>query len=444
MRHTPECIGHRGLRWPPHYAPMRFPPTGSQLDVILTTIRALLKGQLPPAESGGDSVMRWIQMLVPGRRNLRLMLIGTVLYGLAGWLSNSFPISATDNVAIRPGIAVPLFFGFAFGPLVGFGTGFLGNLLGDALSGYVQWVPDWSSAAPLVAVTLAYNLVWQVGNGLMGLIPGAYALFWHRYRAPRQLVRATVIAVMAGVIGMGFASVSDMLLHPNPDWGSMLSGTFLPIVLSNSFNTLILIPILLFNYERLDLRSTDWVHSGLLRRISFSILLSAFLPIFLLTLFLFQQGGATPGGAEGAPAASHTLDLTVKLGFTIVATLLLAVSNASLVALSISKPLIQLTEAAGAMEAGKFTVEQATALRSALGTDEVSLLSRLFGKMAAEVVQREQSLRQEVQQLRIEIDQSKRAREVQDVTDNEFFRALQTRARDLRTRDRRRTTAPAS
>lgn len=56
---------------------------------------------------------------------------------------------------------------------------------------------------------------------------------------------------------------------------------------------------------------------------------------------------------------------------------------------------------------------------------------------ALEAYIREQSLKQEIKQLKVEIDQAKREREVQQIVDTEVFKDLQDRARDLRTRRRR-------
>ncbi len=47
---------------------------------------------------------------------------------------------------------------------------------------------------------------------------------------------------------------------------------------------------------------------------------------------------------------------------------------------------------------------------------------------------REQKLRQEIQQLRIEIDESKKQKEVSDIVDTDFFQDLRAKARDLRQR----------
>lgn len=65
-------------------------------------------------------------------------------------------------------------------------------------------------------------------------------------------------------------------------------------------------------------------------------------------------------------------------------------------------------------------------------TDELGQLARVFQKMIQEVHLREQKLRQELQDLRIEIDDAKRHQQVKEVTETDFFQQLQNKARELR------------
>jgi hypothetical protein len=53
---------------------------------------------------------------------------------------------------------------------------------------------------------------------------------------------------------------------------------------------------------------------------------------------------------------------------------------------------------------------------------------------ALEAYIREQSLRAEIQQLRVEIDQAKRQKQVSEIVESEGFRTLQTKAQELRAR----------
>ncbi len=92
------------------------------------------------------------------------------------------------------------------------------------------------------------------------------------------------------------------------------------------------------------------------------------------------------------------------------------------------------TEAAAAVEAGSFYPGSL----AEVGTrpDQLGQLARVFQRMAREVQAREQRLRQQVQELRIEIDEVKKARQVAEITDTDYFQALQEKARTLRSHRR--------
>ena len=51
---------------------------------------------------------------------------------------------------------------------------------------------------------------------------------------------------------------------------------------------------------------------------------------------------------------------------------------------------------------------------------------------------REASLRQEIAKLKIEIDESRRARQVAEITETSYFRDLKDKAQQMRTRDEKK------
>ncbi len=92
----------------------------------------------------------------------------------------------------------------------------------------------------------------------------------------------------------------------------------------------------------------------------------------------------------------------------------------------------RLTCAAAAVEAGTFEADclaEVVARPDALGQ-----LGRVFQRMAGEVKAREERLQREVQALRIQIDEGRKARQVAEITETEYFRDLTERARSLRAR----------
>jgi CRP-like cAMP-binding protein len=62
----------------------------------------------------------------------------------------------------------------------------------------------------------------------------------------------------------------------------------------------------------------------------------------------------------------------------------------------------------------------------------LATLAAEFARMATQVRQREDALRQEIAQLRIEIDEAKRERQVAEIVDSEYFQDIKARARELR------------
>src|SRR5881409_1535766 len=70
----------------------------------------------------------------------------------------------------------------------------------------------------------------------------------------------------------------------------------------------------------------------------------------------------------------------------------------------------------------------------AIRADELGQLAQVFQEMARQVYAREQQLQRQVQQLRIEIDQERRARDVADITESEYFQQLLGKADELRHR----------
>ncbi len=64
--------------------------------------------------------------------------------------------------------------------------------------------------------------------------------------------------------------------------------------------------------------------------------------------------------------------------------------------------------------------------------DELGYLAKVFQTMAREVFARTQKLKQQVQNLRIEIDEIRRKQEVEQVVETDFFKDLQTKAGEMR------------
>lgn len=114
-----------------------------------------------------------------GTRQVVWMAIGAALYAVFSWLFNGtvFVVPSVSQVAIRPAVAIPMFFGYAFGPVVGFFSGAVGNMFGDALTGF------------------GLSPQWSIGNGLIGFIAGCWMLFKDRKQSMN-----TVLYLSGGLV----------------------------------------------------------------------------------------------------------------------------------------------------------------------------------------------------------------------------------------------------
>ncbi len=114
--------------------------------------------------------------------------VGAALYGVLSWATNVLQLPSVSLVALRPAVVIPVFFGLEFGPAVGFLAGFVGNALGDSLTGWGVFP------------------IWDLGNGLLGLVPGLWLAFKDRVRATDVVLGiVAVISILTTVL---------LLVHP--------------------------------------------------------------------------------------------------------------------------------------------------------------------------------------------------------------------------------------
>ena len=170
-----------------------------------------------------------------GTRQVVYGAIGAALYGVFSWATNIFPLPAAGNVTFRPAVAVLIFFGAAYGPWVGLLAGFIGNTLGDMLTG---WGFYWH---------------WSLGNGLMGMIPGLIVASINDYRARADIMKAVGWGTLGIVVGMLFASLTEMFMG-GIDLNTAIIGYFVPAFLGNFIVTVILLPILMIAFAAVAAR----------------------------------------------------------------------------------------------------------------------------------------------------------------------------------------------
>ena len=171
-----------------------------------------------------------------GTREVVYSAIGAALYGILAWVTNILQIPGAASVSVRPAVAIPMFFGVAFGPIVGFIAGFLGNIIADLLSGYGFWI--W----------------WDIGNGLMGFFTGLIASQITSYKDAKSILKAEGMVIVGVLVGMGVASLSEMWVS-GVSLATTFTINFLPAVITNLIWGLILVPILMVAYDAVISRS---------------------------------------------------------------------------------------------------------------------------------------------------------------------------------------------
>jgi hypothetical protein len=131
-----------------------------------------------------------------GTREVVYMAIGAALYAIFSYLFNGtvFVVPSASQVALRPAIVIPMFFGYAFGPVVGFFSGAVGNMFGDALTGF------------------GLSPQWSLGNGLVGFIAGLSMLFSDKKKSLNTvLIIGAILTVLATLIYFLNRTVPNML-----------------------------------------------------------------------------------------------------------------------------------------------------------------------------------------------------------------------------------------
>jgi energy-coupling factor transport system substrate-specific component len=160
--------------------------------------------------------------------------IGAALYAVFNWISFAIQIPGAESVSVRPHYGLLTFFGFAFGPIVGFLTGFVGNVVGDQLTGWGAFT-SWH---------------WSLANGFAGLIAGLFPI-WMASRMTSVGSKALVAAV-AGVVAtiVGFLLIFlGLIVTPEMDFNAILTTEYIPVVIANSIAAAIVTPILVLAWE---------------------------------------------------------------------------------------------------------------------------------------------------------------------------------------------------
>jgi energy-coupling factor transport system substrate-specific component len=164
-------------------------------------------------------------------RTIVYSAIGAALYGIL--LVAQLPIPGS-TVSVRPAFALVPFFGYAFGPIVGFFAGTVGNGIGDQISGWGA-LTSWN---------------WSLANGLVGLIAGLAPLYLARWVTGTIRDRAIGGAVAGAIaVVVGFLLVFTDVIIQKYDVGTVVTTEYLPVIVGDLIATIILVPILVYAWE---------------------------------------------------------------------------------------------------------------------------------------------------------------------------------------------------
>jgi energy-coupling factor transport system substrate-specific component len=169
-------------------------------------------------------------------RTIVYSAIGAALYAVFNWISFAFVLPGTQEVNIRPHYGLLTFFGFAFGPIVGFLTGFVGNVVGDQLTGWGAFT-SWH---------------WSLANGMAGLLSGVLAA-WLAGRTTStagRAIMAAVVAIIATVLGFLLVFLG-LILQPELGFNTILTTEYIPTIVANSIAAAVVTPILVLAWEPL-------------------------------------------------------------------------------------------------------------------------------------------------------------------------------------------------
>jgi uncharacterized membrane protein len=153
-------------------------PHYSQATLILSTLILMILFGLYLLTSRYD-------IWVIGPRQVLYMGLGAALtMGTSYLFTVHLPLSF-GKISLQPAVCIPILFGYAFGPGVGFFSGAVGTLLGDFAIGWDIFI------------------IWNIAHGVSGLIPGFMSLL-KKEKIPDRYLSTLVVILLALSAGMVF------------------------------------------------------------------------------------------------------------------------------------------------------------------------------------------------------------------------------------------------
>ncbi len=339
--------------------------------------------------------------LPPGIRLPALVIAAAVVYGLLNVYSNRLLLPSAPAISLRPQVALPFCLGFLFGPWVGFLTGVLGNVLGDALCGY----------GPV------YFWNWSLANGIYGLIPGlARSLGLKEVRTLSGFVILEAVVVVSNIAAVGSAVLIDLFWLKIMQFPESLHSWILPAVIINTVLTFVLVPLLL-TLARFIVMT---VETRITQVVSWVVVSIVVIAASSVTWAVWGDLSSPAAAVRAFYSAGVVTLLVVIAGFLV----------SVFLARRITDPLATLSQAARRIENGEYHLPALDTLKER--KDEFGQLSVLMQRMAQQIKERETGLRNQVAELKIEIDRVKQDEDVREIVESDYFKTLRQKAREFR------------
>ena len=343
--------------------------------------------------------------LPKGMRALVLIISAALVYGFLNAYSSRLLLPSAPFIALRPQVVLPFFLGFVFGPWVGFLTGFLGNMIGDALSGYGCWT-FWN---------------WHIANGFFGLLPGFACYFGLKeIRTLRRFVIMETIVVATNLVAIGVAVLADLFWLKTMQFPESLNSWILPALITNIVLSFVLVPLLLVFVKFIVIT----VETRITLVLSWLIVSIVVISATAVTWTVWNDLTSQAASVQAFYSAGIVTVLVVIIGFLI----------SVFLAHRITDPLANLGQAARQIEQGEYQLPVLDTLDKR--SDEFGQLATVMRSMASQIEARETRLKNQVAELKIEIDRTKQDEDVREIVESDYFKALRQKARGFRTTSR--------
>lgn len=324
-----------------------------------------------------------------------------VVYGLLNGLSNILLMPSATFISVRPQIALPMAVGILVNPLAGFVAGFLGNVIGDGISGFGAWT-FWN---------------WHIANGIMGLVPGLIRYIRiEKITTVRDFGILEIGIVLASVVGVAVAVVLDVFFIHAMTIQASLPSWILPAFLTDAVNGFILVPVILIVARRMLIT----LETRTIVLVTILLLLGVFCTATAITWSVLDELVSQAAVVKTFYIAGIVSVFLLIVGFLVSVAFVRKFTD----------PLTLLTQAAQKIEEGQYDLSPLDGISHR--KDELGQLSRVFKGMAGKVREREEKLQLQVEALQIRIDRKRKDDEVREIVETDYFQELKKKAKAFR------------